>query len=160
MMSRVQKGIVAGFTATVAVSVLEVVNLTMGPWFSSFPRLLSYILQTPDLAAVGWVAHFVTGTLILGPLFAVLCPRLPTDTPESKGILFAVGAWLVMMVTIAPFAGIGFFGAAAGFGTMAWMLVTHAVFGAVLGAAYGWMVQREKRRARLEAADPHHAAPA
>ena len=83
MMSRVQKGVVAGFAATVAVSVLEVANLYMGPWAVSFPRLLSVMLQTPDLMAVGWIAHFVAGTLILGPLFAILCPRLPTDTAES-----------------------------------------------------------------------------
>src|SRR5690606_4604543 len=158
MMSRVKKGLVAGFAAAVAVSVLEIVNRPLGPWFSSFPRLLSYILQAPDQAALGWVAHFVAGTLILGPLFAIICPRLPTDTPESKGILFAVGAWLLMMVTIAPVAGIGFFGAAAGVGTMAWMLVTHAVFGVVLGGTYGWLVQREKRRAH--AANPSNAATA
>lgn len=157
MMSRVQKGIVSGLVATVAVSLLEIANLMLGPWANSFPKLLSYILQVPDLIAVGWAAHLVVGTLVLGPLFGVLCPRLPTDTPESKGILFAVGAWIVMMLTVAPLGGIGMFAAAAGFGTIAWMLVTHVVYGAVLGGVYGWMVQRDKRRAREAATDPHHA---
>lgn len=151
MMSRVQKGLVAGLAATVAVSVLEAANLYFGPWTASFPRLLSVMLQTPDLMVVGWIAHFIVGTLILGPLFGVLCPRLPTDTPESKGILFAVGAFVVMGLTVAPLVGVlggrpvGIFFMQAGFGTLAWMIATHAVYGIVLGSVYGRLVERDKR---------------
>lgn len=146
MMSRVQKGLVAGFAATVAVSLLEVANTLLGPWASSFPRLLSVMAGTPDLPAVGWLAHFVAGTVVLGPLFAILCPRLPTDTPETKGIVFAVGAFIVMGLTIAPLTGAGVFGMRAGFGTLAWMILTHAVFGVVLGNVYARLVEREKRQ--------------
>jgi hypothetical protein len=151
MMSRVQKGMIAGLAATIAVSVLEAANLYFGPWTASFPRLLSVMLQTPDLMVVGWIAHFVVGTLILGPLFGVLCPRLPTDTPESKGILFAVGAFVVMGLTVAPLVGalggrpVGIFFMQAGFGTLAWMIATHAVYGIVLGSVYGRLMERDKR---------------
>ena len=144
MMSRVQKGIVAGLAATVAVSLLEIANLILGPWAVSFPRLLSVMFQTPDITAVGWVAHIVVGTLVLGPLFAILCPRLPTDTAESKGILFAVGAFIIMGLTIAPLAGVGLFFMRAGFGTLMWMIATHAVFGAVLGNVYGRLAGHTK----------------
>jgi hypothetical protein len=146
-MSRIQKGMVAGFAATVAVSVMEVANLLIGP-FQSFPGLLARILQMPDVPAVGWVAHFIAGGLILGPLFGILCPRLPTDTSETKGVLFAVGAWIVMMLTVAPMAGIGAFAMVAGFPTLAWMLATHIVFGVVLGGVYGRLVARERMAAR------------
>lgn len=161
MMSRVQKGMIAGLAATVAVSVLEAANLYFGPWTASFPRLLSVMLQTPDQMVVGWIAHFVVGTLILGPLFGVLCPRLPTDTPESKGILFAVGAFVVMGLTVAPLAGVlggrpvGIFFMQAGFGTLAWMIATHAVYGIVLGSVYGRLVERGKR-AHTPAGAPAH----
>lgn len=137
MMSRVQKGIVAGFAATIAVSVLEIANMVIGPWAVSFPRLLSVMLQMPNNMVVGWIAHVVVGTLILGPLFAILCPRLPTDTAESKGILFAVGAFVVMGLTIAPLAGVGLFFMRAGFGTLVWTIAIQAVYGAVLGHMYG-----------------------
>jgi hypothetical protein len=161
MMSRVQKGMIAGFAATVAVSVLEAANLIFGPWTASFPRLLSVMLQTPDLMIVGWIAHFVVGTLILGPIFGVLCPRLPTDTPESKGILFAVGAFIVMGLTVAPLVGVlggrpvGIFFMQAGFGTLAWMIATHAVYGIVLGSVYGRLVARDKLHHPVGAAPAH-----
>lgn len=156
MMSRVQKGLIAGLAATIAVSILEIANLMLGPWAVSFPRLLSVMLQTPDTMAVGWIAHAAVGTLVLGPLFGVICPRLPTDTPESKGILFAVGAFILMSLTVAPLAGVGMFFMRAGFGTLAWMIATHAVYGIVLGNVYARLVERERRRGH----DVIHGAPA
>lgn len=162
MMSRVRKGMIAGLAATIAVSALEAANLYFGPWAASFPRLLSVMLQTPDVIAVGWVAHFLVGTLVLGPLFGVLCPRLPTDTPESKGILFAVGAFVVMGLTVAPAVSllggrsVGIFFMEAGFGTFAWMIATHAIYGIVLGSVYGQLVERDRRvRAPVGGATAH-----
>ena len=93
MMSRVQKGLVAGVFATVAVSLLEIPNLFLN-WFDPFQGVIASMLGMPGNLAVGWVVHVISGVFILGPLFAILCPRLPTDTPETKGIVFAVGAWI------------------------------------------------------------------
>lgn len=155
MMSRVQKGLVAGFAATVAVSILEAVNMAVGHWAVSFPQLLSVMLKTPDAPVVGWIAHVVAGTLILGPLFGILCPKLPTDTPESKGILFAVAAFILMGLTVAPIAGVGLFFMHAGFGTLAWMIATHALFGIVLGNVYGRLVRRAKLHPPVSAAPAH-----
>ena len=145
MMSRVLKCLVAGFAAMAVVSVIEAINMTVGHWAVSFPQLLAVILQQPaDQPALGWVAHVIAG-LGLGAAFGVLCPRLPTDTPESKGILFAVGAFILMGLVIAPIGGAGMFFMRAGFGTLAWMIVSHAIFGIVLGNVYGRLVARDKR---------------
>ena len=149
MMSRVTKGMIAGFTASLAVAGLEAVQYFAGPWVVSFPRLLTVIMNTESLAWTGWAAHFAVGTLILGPLFGILCPRMPTDTPETKGIVFAVGAFVVMGLTVAPLAGIGLFGARAGFPSIAWLVFTHAVFGAVMGNVYARMVGRDWRVHRV-----------
>ncbi len=144
MMSRVQKGLVAGLAATVVVSIIEAINMTVGHWAVAFPQLLAVMLQSSETPAVGWAAHFVAG-LGLGAVFGVLCPRLPTDTPESKGILFAVGAFILMGLVIAPIGDAGMFFMRAGFGTVAWMVVSHAIFGIVLGNVYGRLVARDKR---------------
>lgn len=145
MMSRVTKGMIAGFTAALAVAALEAVQMWAGPWVVSFPRLLNVIMQTEAMPWAGWVLHLLVGTFILGPLFGILCPRMPTDTPATKGIVFAVGAFVLMGLTVAPLAGIGMFGLRAGFPTLAWLILTHAVFGGVMGSVYARMVGRDWR---------------
>ncbi|MES2859950.1 MAG: DUF6789 family protein [Pseudomonadota bacterium] len=149
MMSRVQKGLIAGFAATIAVSILEAVNVLAGPWVEPFPLFVASLMGMPGNLAVGWIAHFVVGTVVLGSLFGILCPRMPGQTPETKGIIFAVGAWAVMMVAVLLVGNSGTFAGAGGFGPIVWMLVTHAVFGIVLGNVYARLVDREKRAARL-----------
>ena len=157
MMSRVKKGMVAGFTATVAVSILEAVNLLIGRPFDPFPGIVAMFIGMPGNLVVGWIAHFIVGTVVLGGLFGYLCPRLPTDTPETKGILFAVVAFVLMMIAVFMFGGASTFSGGADFGNVAWMLVTHAVFGIVLGNVYGRQVAREKKMAReMAGAAPAH----
>ena len=155
MMSRVQKGLVAGFAATAVVSVVEAINMSVGHWAVAFPQLLAVILQSPDTLALGWAGHLVAG-VALGALFGVLYPGLPTDTPESKGILFSVGAFILMGLVIAPIGGAGMFFMRAGFGSLAWMVASHAVFGIVLGSVYGRLVERDKRHRVPAGGAPAH----
>ena len=150
MQSGIQKGIIAGFVATVVVSIVDLVatvvqNMVQPPGseraFHSFASLLATMARNVFGTGlghiwVGWLIHFVVGSVLLGSLFAVVAPRLPTDTPATKGILFAVGTWLVMCLTVMPLAGLGMFGIAAGFGTMAWMLVTNVIYGVVLARVF------------------------
>jgi hypothetical protein len=145
MMSRVQKGMVAGFFATVAVSILEAVNVVAGPWTQPFPSVVATLIGMEGNLVVGWIAHFLVGTVVLGALFGVLCPRLPTQTPETKGIVFAVIAWVVMMAGAVMFGDPRMFNQGGGFAVVAWMLATHIVFGIVLGNVYARLVEREKR---------------
>ena len=155
MMSRVKKGIVAGFVATLVISVLEAVNIfALNSMFQPFPGMVASLLGMDSNLAAGWAIHLFSGTFILGSLFGVLCPRLPTDTAETKGIVFAVGAWVVMML------GVFFIGDSQVLGsnmaTLGWMLVTHIVFGIVLGTVYSRLVEREKRAHALVGAHPAH----
>ena len=143
MMSRVRKGLGAGLAATVVVSIIEGINMAVGHWAVSMPQLLAVVVQNPDRLALGWFLHVLAG-VGLGALFGIVCPRLPTDTPESKGILFAVSAFILMALFIAPIAGAGLFFMRAGFGTLAWMIASHALYGLVLGNVYGRFVRAEK----------------
>lgn len=148
MMSRVQKGLIAGVFATIAVSLLEIPNMFLN-WFDPFQGVIASIIGMPGNLAVGWAIHLISGVFILGPLFGYLCPRLPTDTPETKGIVFAVGAWVVMMLGVFMLGDYRTFSSGAGFGTVAWLLITHAVFGIVLGNVYARLSAREKRAAHM-----------
>ena len=53
-----------------------------------------------------------------------------------KGILFGVGAWLVMMIVMMPMAGAGLFGLNLSMMTPVATLVLHVVFGLALGVTY------------------------
>ena len=156
MMSRVQKGMVAGAVATLAISLLEALNILVLKWFAAFPLIVANLVGMPGNMTVGWIAHAIAGVFILGPLFGVLCPRLPTDTPETKGIVFAVGAWVLMMIGVVMFGNYRTFTAESGFGTFAWLLINHAVFGIVLGNVYARLVAREKRGATIIGGAPAH----
>jgi len=146
MQSRLKKGFIAGFVATLVVSVVDfaadlIERMVGGEWFHSFATLSAAMAgqifgSGANQIWVGWLIHFLAGTFLLGGLFAVLAPKLPTDTAATKGILFAVGAWVVMGLTVMPLSGLGIFGLAAGFGTMAWMLVIHVIFGVVLARTF------------------------
>tara|TARA_R110002167_G_scaffold59046_4_gene167205 strand:- start:513 stop:983 length:471 start_codon:yes stop_codon:yes gene_type:complete len=144
MMSRVQKGMVAGLLATVSVSVLELVNVLFLKWFDPFPAVLAHMIGMDGNLSVGWAVHLLMGTVILGPLFGILYSRLPTTTPETKGIAFAVGAWVLLMLGIIMIGDPRTFTGPSGFGVVGWMLLTHAVFGVVLGNVYARMVARER----------------
>lgn len=134
-MTNIKAGLVAGFSATVVLSAMMVGKSMMGvmPELDVI-HMLSGMMGAP--AVVGWLAHFMIGTMAWGGGFAVLYGLIPGSGAVMKGILFGIAAWLGMMVMVMPMAGAGLFGMA--FGVMAPMmtLVLHIVFGAVLGAVY------------------------
>lgn len=134
-MQNVKAGLVAGFVATVVLSVMMMAKTMMGV----MPELdviamLSQMMGAP--AAMGWLGHFMIGTLAWGGGFALFYGSIPGGSAIAKGIAFGVAAWLGMMIMVMPIAGAGLFGMK--FGLMAPMmtLVLHVIFGAVLGAVF------------------------
>ncbi|MFP3943795.1 MAG: DUF6789 family protein [Alphaproteobacteria bacterium] len=146
-------GIIAGFIATLVLSALMLVKSSMGmmPQLDAVAMLsgmgaeYSGLPQTPT---VGWVLHFLVGTVLWGGLFALTAGVWPGRNYAVKGIAFSIVAWIAMMVIVMPMAGAGFFGLAMGVGAPIATLVLHIIFGAVLGVVYGRLAVREERPAR------------
>jgi len=134
-MKNLAAGLGAGLVATVVLSVLMQATAMMGvmPELDVI-KMLGAMTGTGD--AMGWAGHFMIGTLAWGGGFALLCGAIPGGSAVAKGVVFGLGAWLMMMVAVMPMAGAGLFGMA--FGIMAPMMtaVLHIIFGAVLGAVY------------------------
>lgn len=132
----VGKGLLAGFIATLALSALLLVKQAVGlmPSFDLI-RLLTVIFGGG--AAVGWLAHFMIGTMLWGLLFPLVEDAFGPMRFWVKGMWFGVAAWLLMMVIILPLAGAGFFGARYGIGAPVLTLLLHLAYGWVLGFAYG-----------------------
>jgi len=96
---------------------------------------------------LGWIGHFVLGTVAWGIIYAALQASLP-GAPVVKGLIFGALAWLAMMIIFMPLAGDGLFALSLGpqanglfalsLGPQATVatLVLHLIYGAVLGVAY------------------------
>ena len=156
MMSRLKMGMIAGLAGTVAVAVLEVGNQLIGHWFTPFPEILAGIMGMPDNLALGWAVHVLMGIVVLGGAFGMLYHRLPTDTPGTRGIVFAVGTFVILLTGIMLFGNSSLLTGDNGFGTIAWLLITNVVFGLVMGIVYGQRLAREKRIER----EAHDGVPA
>lgn len=134
-MQNITAGLVAGFIATVVLSAIMMIKTMMGimPELDVVDMLAGMMGMS---VLLGWVAHFMIGTLAWGGGFALLYAHIPGDSPVAKGVAFGVAAWLAMMVAVMPMAGASLFGL--NFGIMApmMMLALHLVFGAVLGLVF------------------------
>ncbi|MGA7800344.1 MAG: DUF6789 family protein [Gammaproteobacteria bacterium] len=130
------RGFVAGFVATLILSALMLLKGTMGlmPDLNVIKMLGNMMGAGP---ATGWLAHFMIGSVAWGPGFSALYQVLPGRAPWQKGMVFAAGAWLAMMVLVMPMAGAGFFGARFGMAAPVMTLVLHMVFGFTLGLVHG-----------------------
>lgn len=136
-----RNGLIAGFAATLVLSVMMILKSVMGlmPAVNAI-RMLTQMgaayFHTPAVPIVGWVAHFVIGTIAWGLVFAAAYRIWPGRSPAVKGIAFSVLAWLMMMIIVMPMAGAGLFGISLGMAAPVATLVLHVVFGAVLGVVY------------------------
>ena len=148
METHIGKGIIAGFAATVVLSALMVMKAMMGmmPDMNAIKMLTGmahHLVATPATPVVGWLLHFMIGTLIWGYLFALLFNYLPSQSTAIKGVVFGTAAWLLMMVMVMPMAGAGLFGLHLGIGAPVATLILHWVYGAVLGTVYGKLAHFE-----------------
>jgi hypothetical protein len=140
-MQNIYVGLVAGFIATVVLSAIMVIKGMMG----LMPELDVAAMIGMMMGAsvmVGWIVHFIIGTIAWGGGFALLYGLIPGDNAVVKGIGFGVAAWLGMMIAVMPMAGAGLFGMTFGIMAPIMTLLLHIVFGAVLGGVYGMLLQR------------------
>jgi len=131
------KGLVAGFIATVVLSALMLMKQRMGLVPQLDPIEMLTKMAGASTPALGWVPHFLIGTVVWGSLFPIFDAIVPGGSHWLKGTLFGIGAWLLMMILVMPMAGAGLFGMALGIMVPIATLVLHLIFGAVLGGTYG-----------------------
>jgi hypothetical protein len=140
-MQNIFAGLVAGFIATVVLSAMMVIKGMMG----LMPELDIAAMIGMMMGAsvmVGWIVHFMIGTIAWGGGFALLYGLIPGDNAVVKGIGFGVAAWFGMMIAVMPMAGAGLFGMTFGIMAPIMTLLFHVVFGAVLGGVYDMLLQR------------------
>jgi len=130
----IKAGLISGFVATIVLSILMVMKAKMGvmPDLNAI-KMLAGMMHAPMI--MGWVAHFMIGTVVWGLLFATFVDKLPGGVMASA-ILFSIAAWLMMMLGPMPMAGAGLFGMHIGMMAPVATLILHLIWGTVLGFSY------------------------
>ena len=139
--SNIIKGIIAGFAATVVLTLIMMLKTMMGvmPELDPVHMMADMAAQNMGIAknvAIGWVMHFGIGSIAWGGAFAVLNEHLPSQSQIIKGITLGIGAWFLMMIGPMPMSGSGLFGLNIGPMVPVMTLIFHIIFGVVLGATY------------------------
>ena len=130
---RVGNGIVAGFIATLMMSVLhEPVDLVA--------EVVG--VHTP---VAGLLFHFFAGTLLWGGLFGIAHDYLPGPS-WVRGMIFAGGAALLVMFAIAPLTGSGFLCLKLGMYAPLVVSAFHLAYGGILGGIYGKLIDTDEAR--------------
>lgn len=131
IIDRIGNGIVAGFIATLALSVLhETVTLMTA----------AVGLRAP---AVGWLFHFFVSTLLWGGVFGFAHNYL-FGPSWLRGIVFAAAAALIVMFGVMPATGAGLLGLKLGVFVPIVIVLFHLSYGAMLGAIYGKLVDTDE----------------
>lgn len=143
-MADLGRGVLAGLIATIAISLFMLLRLSAGVLTEYHPveimNLTAHgLLGTADSRLVGWPLHFLVGTVVWGMLYVLLEPRIPGGNRAVKGLTFGALVWFVIMVTIFPAAGSGFFALGFGVAVPVMTLLAHLLYGLVLGGVYGWL---------------------
>ena len=142
----IRNGMLASLVGTIVLSAIMVMKQMAGmvPQMNPIADLVGIahsLLGVPAVPLVGWVLHFAIGVFVWGILFAVLHPTIPGSN-LIKGLIFGIGAWLLMMCIFLPMAGQGFFGTSVGMIIPVMALLLHLVYGAVLGITFGKLSSR------------------
>lgn len=134
-MNNYVRGILAGFIATIVLSALMFMKGKMG----MMPELDIIAMLASKMggdAMMGWIAHFMIGSLGYGLAFAVIGDKLPGGNFVGKGIVLGIIGWLVMMIVMMPMMGGQMFLMNMGIMAPMMTLILHIIFGAVLGFSY------------------------
>jgi hypothetical protein len=122
-MDTVGRGLVAGFIATLALSL-----------FHEPIQLLATSAGTAS-PAVGWLFHIFVGTLVWGSLFGLLHDHL-WGPSWLRGVSFGLAAGVFVLLAVVPVIGTHRIGALLGITAPIAIVLFHGIYGALLGGIY------------------------
>jgi hypothetical protein len=148
------KGIIAGFVATVVISLIFVGFNALGVLPDlDIVHLIDQLGSVQRGAA--WVDHFIVGALLWGPIFTAFTSMMLEGWPRwQKGLIFGVIAWVAMMVIFMPVIGAGLFGLKLGLVAPVGMFGLHMVYGLVLGTVFDLLDKRFPTKALISSEPP------
>lgn len=141
------KAILGGLLGTLAITFMMYV---VSPIIMGQPMDVAAMLGSlvGNSWALGMIWHFINGTVIFPLIFALVLWNWLPGGPVAKGAVWGLILWFLAQTVVMPMMGMGFFTANAG-GMMAVIgsLISHIIYGAILGAVTGRSEQVRLARA-------------
>jgi hypothetical protein len=139
----VSKAILAGFIATLAMTIIAYAAPMMGMPKMDFAATLGSVVNNGQAPApmsgmwwLGMIWHFIDGAIIFALIYAyLLYPVLP-GSPWFRGTIWGMILWFLSQAIVMPMMGQGFFSTKTpeGMKIVAGSLIAHIIYGAILGA--------------------------
>jgi uncharacterized membrane protein YagU involved in acid resistance len=136
MQKHLGKAVLAGLVGTLVMTMVMLMAPAMGMPAMPIGKMLADITGIPEL--LGWIAHFMIGTVLAVVYVSVFASRLPGNG-FVRGALFGILPWLISQVMVNPMMGAGLFASntAAPMMMVLGSLMGHMIYGGVVGAIYG-----------------------
>jgi hypothetical protein len=130
------RGITAGLVGTAVMTMVMLMGPLMGLPDMNIGRMLGGFMGIPE--ALGWIAHFMIGTVIALIYVYFFAARLP-DGALIRGALYGLIPWFVSQIMVNPMMGAGIFASntPAPFMMVLGSLMGHVIYGGVVGGVYG-----------------------
>ena len=132
MKLNVGKAVLAGLAGTAVMTMLMLLAPKMGMPPMNIGAMLGSVMG--GYVALGWVGHFMIGTVLALGYALVFAARIP-GAPAVRGAIFSLLPWLMAQLVVMPVLGMGPFS-----GSMlvaGGSLMGHLVYGVVTGLVYG-----------------------
>lgn len=133
METKIKITLKSGLIATAVMTLIILMAPMMGMPKMLIGNMLADFMHLPVF--IGWVAHFMIGTVLAGMYVYVFKNILP-GTDALKGMLYGMIPFLMAQIAMMPMMGMGFFTSGAGEMQMKMILgsmMGHIVYGLVLG---------------------------
>ena len=145
-MNKVLSALAAGFAGTLVMSLMMIIKKVTGVMPDIDPlamatQMAHQKIGLPDAVWVGWVLHFLIGSVFYAVPFAFVRDLLPGHS-VVKGVSYGVILWLGMMLIAMPMAGQGLFGLALGPPAPVMTLVLHLAYGVTTALVFGKLQPR------------------
>lgn len=130
-------GLIAGFIA----SAISLLFLALTTWMALVPEFNYVLIQGSIFGFTktifsGWVIYFLIGIIFWGSLYAGIESYLLSPKPITRGIIFGLIVWLIVMVILMPIAGAGIFVKQYDYLASIVILMTDLVFGVSIAYFY------------------------
>ena len=140
------KIVIAGVAGSLAMTVIRMLGPMLGLPAMDMGKMLGTMNPMMTLPyAMGWVMHFIIGTVLTAIYALFLMDKLPSEG-WAQGMIYSLFPWLVMSLMLAPMMGMGLFGGT--MGAAIGGLLGHLAYGATIG----YILARPADAAAAEAA--------